>query len=138
MKLNKLVLKEMRKVAIKYAKRAYSPYSTVSVGASVLTSKEIFGGCNVENISYGGTICAERVAILKAVSEKYKKIDALYLYTDHLWSPCGMCLQVMQEFMKPSSIVVLGSKDQEQIHTLEDLLPKRTSVEGYQKNKKNQ
>ena len=126
---------ELRKEAIKYQKRAYSPYSKIKVGAAVLTKGGVYGGCNVENISYGGTICAERTAILKAVSERHREVKRLYLYTNELWSPCGLCLQTMSEFMTPDSEVILGSKSNEEIHKLVDLMPKILSKEGYKKNK---
>ena len=125
----------LRKEAIKYQKRAYSPYSTVKVGAAVEAGGEVFGGCNIENMSYGGTMCAERVAIFKAVSEGHKKISKLYLYTKELWTPCGLCLQVMSEFMKPDDIVIAGSQTQEKVYKFKDLMPSPLSEEAFNKNK---
>ena len=81
--------------------RSYSPYSGHKVGAAIETSDgTIFAGCNVENSSYGGTICAERVAIQKAVSEGHRKIRQVFVVTDSNppWPPCGMCRQVIAEF----------------------------------------
>ena len=126
---------KLRKEAKKYRKRAHSPYSEIKVGAAVAMGGKLFGGCNVENRSYGGTICAERTAILKAVSEKFINISALYLYTKELWSPCGLCLQVMSEFMDPDAVVILGSKDREEVYKLKDLMPMPLTEEGYQNNK---
>ena len=88
---NKLIQKaiEMRSMAI-------APYSNYKVGAAVLTnSGKIFGGCNIENSSYSLTICAERVALFKAVSEGEKKIKALSVSTKNAGMPCGACRQVI-------------------------------------------
>ncbi len=80
-------------------RRAYAPYSRYQVGASVRTrSGRIFTGCNVENAAYPASICAERVAIFKAVSEGEKEFDALAVVTSNGGSPCGGCRQVMAEF----------------------------------------
>ena len=126
---------ELRKLAMQYQKRAYSPYSKIKVGAAVEAKGELFGGCNIENMSYGGTMCAERVAIFKAVSENHKKISKLYLYTKEGWPPCGLCLQVMSEFMNPDDIVIAGSSKGEQIFKFKDLMPTPLDEEGYNKNK---
>ena len=80
---------------------AYAPYSLFRVGASLLTKDgKIFTGCNVENASYSMTICAERVAIFKAVSEGYTEFEALLLVSSsgEFTPPCGACRQVMAEF----------------------------------------
>jgi cytidine deaminase len=78
---------------------AYAPYSGYSVGAAVLTeSGEIFTGVNIENAVYPLTICAERVAIFKAVSENQKKFEAIAVVTKNGGTPCGSCRQVMAEF----------------------------------------
>jgi len=90
--------------------KAYAPYSKAKVGAALLTSDgKVYSGCNVENASYGATICAERTAILKAVSEGRKKIKAILVVTNQkeIWPPCGMCLQVMAEFCPGSCPVYL-------------------------------
>lgn len=81
--------------------RSYSPYSGHKVGAAIRTADgTVFGGCNVENSSYGGTVCAERVAIQKAVSEGHLKVVEVMVVTDFSppWPPCGMCRQVIAEF----------------------------------------
>ena len=78
---------------------AYTPYSKFKVGAAVLTvSGKIYAGCNVENASYGLTICAERSAIFKAVSEGENRLTALVLCLEGGGSPCGACRQVIHEF----------------------------------------
>ena len=83
------------------SKTSYSPFSRFAVGAAVLTSNgKIYEGCNVENSSFGLTICAERCAIFKAVSEGEREIKAIAIYSpnsDNCY-PCGACRQVMYEF----------------------------------------
>jgi cytidine deaminase len=88
--------------------RSYSPYSQHKVGAAIrLTDGRVFGGCNVENSSYGGTVCAERTAILKAVSESDAPISIaeIVVVTDATppWPPCGLCRQVIAEFAGPKA-----------------------------------
>ncbi len=92
---------------------SYSPYSEFKVGAALLTDDNIvYMGCNVENVSYGATICAERNAIFKAVSEGKRKFTKIAIASgsDDYTCPCGLCLQVMQEFM-PEGEVIMGGKD---------------------------
>ncbi len=92
---------ELIELAIEAMKNAYVPYSGFRVGAVVLTkSGELFTGCNVENSSYGLTICAERVAIFKAVAAGEREIEKLVVVADtpEPVSPCGACRQVMSEF----------------------------------------
>ena len=94
-------------------KNAYAPYSSFSVGAAVLTDDgSVYTGCNIENSSYGATICAERTAIVKAVSEGKRKFEKIAIVSSSgdLTYPCGMCRQVMSEFMI-DGIVVLKDKD---------------------------
>jgi len=99
----------LREKAKEASTKAYSPYSKAKVGSAVETSDgKIFLGCNVENASYGGPVCAERVAIWKAVSEGHKKIKKVYVYTHDGWPPCGMCLQVMAEFADDVLEVTFG------------------------------
>ncbi|RKX33421.1 MAG: cytidine deaminase [Verrucomicrobia bacterium] len=85
--------------AVKARCNAYSPYSKFKVGAAVMAnSGKIHAGCNVENASYGLTICAERSAIFKAVSEGEIRLKALVLCLEGGGSPCGACRQVIHEF----------------------------------------
>lgn len=90
-------------VALAAQKNSHCPYSKKKIGAAIkLKSGEIFGGCNVENASYGATVCAERVAVWKAVSEK-RKIEIVDVFVvspagSPPWPPCGMCRQVLSEF----------------------------------------
>ena len=98
--------------------RAYAPYSGFQVGAALLTKDgQVFYGCNIENASYGATNCAERTAIFKAVSEGQREFDkiAVVCSENRKAYPCGICLQVMSEFM-PDGMVLL--EDSNGIETL--------------------
>lgn len=118
---------QMWKEAQKASQRAYSPYSKFKVGSSLLANNgKIFAGCNVENASYGGTVCAERVAIFKALSEGFQRFESILIYTDQEepWPPCGICRQVMSEFCLPETPVLLAnSKGVKKTLTLGELLP---------------
>ena len=105
--------------------RAYAPYSNYSVGAAVLTdSGEIFDGVNVENAVYPLTICGERVAIFKAVSEGHYSFKAIAVVTKNGGTPCGSCRQVMAEFGL-DTVVLIADTSGELIHeyTVAELLP---------------
>ncbi len=116
---------DLRKTAIDASKKAYSPYSKAQVGSAVLTNEgKVYSGCNIENASYGGTVCAERVAIFKAISEKKIKIEKVYVYTKEGWPPCGMCRQVMSEFASPNLEVIIGNEaGGETVMKFKDLMP---------------
>ncbi len=109
--------------------RAYAPYSGFKVGAAVLGgSGKVYTGCNVENVSFGLTVCAERTAILKAVSEGEREIRAVAISNSSAGavSPCGACRQVMVEFA-PSDHqlqIYLASDGGVETYTLADLLPR--------------
>lgn len=112
-----------------YAKKAYAnsyaPYSRFCVGAALLTEDgQIFLGCNIENASYGATNCAERTAIFKAVSEGYRKFDkiAVAAKDGSTAYPCGICLQVMNEFM-PDGTVILEKDNECTEYSVKSLLP---------------
>jgi cytidine deaminase len=105
--------------------RAYAPYSGYSVGAAVLTgSGEIYDGVNVENAVYPLTLCAERVAIFKAVSEGERDFPALAVVTRNGGTPCGSCRQVMAEFSR-DMLVLVADQEGNVVgeYTVEDLLP---------------
>ncbi len=92
--------------------RSYSPYSLQKVASSVLTdTNEIFTGVNVENASFGVTICAERVALGTAISSGAKSISAVLVLTKahHPWSPCGMCRQMISEFANPETLIYIAN-----------------------------
>ena len=109
------------------ADNAHAPYSKFRVGAALDCGNDhIVAGCNVENASYGLTICAERNAIAAAVAQGYKSFDHIVVYTPlkKLLAPCGACRQVIAEFMAPDATVTLTNVDGEsQDYTVEQLLP---------------
>lgn len=122
-------LKELITRAHRVMTNAYAPYSKFRVGAAVLADNgEIYTGCNVENASYGLTLCAERAAIVKAVSEGARRMEAIAISAVEAArpSPCGACRQVMAEFMPPDAPVIIVNEDGllEQF-TLDELLPHR-------------
>lgn len=89
---------------------AYAPYSHYSVGAALLTrDNRIFGGCNIENASFGGTICAERTALVKAISEGEYHFSALAVVTENGGAPCGICRQMLYEFA-PDLLVIIADE----------------------------
>jgi cytidine deaminase len=108
-------------------KRAYAPYSKFHVGASALTAAgNIVNGCNVENASYGLTICAERNCISHSVVQGEQAFTHIMIYTeqDKLTPPCGACRQVIAEFFEQSAhVVAVNHKNERQIWTVADLLP---------------
>lgn len=111
------------KEALKYA---YAPYSSFKVGAAVLSDKgNVYTGCNIENSSYGATNCAERTAIFKGISEgetKFKKI-AIVSSEENYTFPCGICRQVMAEFMIDGEVIVCNKKGNISIFKVNELLP---------------
>lgn len=117
-------------ILISYARKAmgnaYAPYSGFSVGAALLTTDgDVFTGCNVENSSFGATICAERCAVLKAISEgctSFSKI-AIVSSSDNLTFPCGICRQFLSEFMEDGIVVLCDAKGEIKEYTLESLIP---------------
>lgn len=116
---------ELRKLAKAASEKAYSPYSHACVGSAIVTNEgNVYTGCNIENSSYGGTVCAERVAILKAISENKTTLKKVYVYTKEGWPPCGLCRQVMSEFAAPDLEVIMGDeKGNEKTMKFSELLP---------------
>lgn len=128
---------ELMDMAKEAMKSAYAPYSHFSVGAAVETDDgEVYCGCNIENSSYGATICAERTAISKAVSEGYRRITRIAICDSNnsfAW-PCGICRQVMSEFAVEDFYVILEDKGKLSNFFLKELLP--NSFSGKDMNKK--
>lgn len=120
---------KLKQVAIDAMQFAYSPYSTKKIGASVLLSNgNIYSGCNIENASYGGTVCAERVAIWKAFSENKnsEKIIEIFVASNEgqPWPPCGLCRQIMSEFALPETkITLVNLNNVEETYTFDELFP---------------
>ena len=114
------------KEAEKARKRAYTPYSKFQVGAAVLSADgKIFTGCNIENASFGLAICAERVAIFKAISEGSIKFEAIAVIgdTDNPCSPCGACRKVISEFGEDILLIMANLKGDVKIKKIKELIP---------------
>lgn len=127
-----LTLKSMIEKAYEVQKTAYAPYSGFFIGSTILDSAgQVYSGCNIENSSYGGTVCAERVAIWKGISEKMKlPIKAVVVVSSESekWPPCGLCRQVMAEFSSPNTVVYFGNNRKEfKTLTFKELLPEAFS-----------
>jgi len=127
MPITDATLSEMRRLAREAAKHAYAPYSGFLVGAAALGgSGRMYAGANVENASYGLSMCAERSAIFRALADGEHRIQALCLYTatPAASTPCGACRQVIQEF-GPDALVVCctDDDDRERRYALRELLP---------------
>lgn len=117
---------ELLATAQKASQLAYAPYSQFLVGAALLTRDgQVFTGCNVENVSYGLTICAERVAVFKAVSQGYREFQALAVWaaTEEPVSPCGACRQVLVEFAPEMEVIMGGATGRYRVARAKDLLP---------------
>lgn len=113
------------KAARRAADRAYCPYSRFPAGAALRTRKgDVVTGCNVENRSYGLTICAERNAVFQAVDKGHREFDAIALYTQtpDPVMPCGACLQVLSEFNQ-DMIVLIGYQKGIEEKNINELLP---------------
>lgn len=125
-------VKDLALTAINAMKSAYAPYSGCSVGAALLTKDgRVYTGCNIENASYTPTVCAERTAIFKAVSEGERRFAMLAVAGGKdgeitgTFPPCGVCRQVLSEFCSPDMPIILvkdahGNSD---VYTLGELLP---------------
>jgi cytidine deaminase len=106
---------------------AHAPYSNFRVGAALrATSGRIFGGCNVENATYGLTVCAERIAIFKAMSEGERGFDAIAVVTDieTLTPPCGACRQLIWEFCGDVPVILSNLKGKTEVIPMRELFPK--------------
>ncbi len=111
--------------AIAASQHAYMPYSNYRVGAALLAAGgAVYGGCNIESVSFTPTVCAERTALFKAVSEGERAFSAIAVVTRDAGSPCGVCRQMMYEFA-PDLRVILADLDgnAQLVTTLRELLP---------------
>ncbi|MFW9831308.1 MAG: cytidine deaminase [Candidatus Thorarchaeota archaeon] len=111
---------------------AYAPYSNFKVGAAILTEDgRIFTGCNVENSTFGATICAERTAVFTAIchdAKRFKKIVIISDNTDPVW-PCGICRQVLFEFSPDIEVIAIGTSGKIERSQLTTLFPKGFKLE---------
>jgi cytidine deaminase len=118
---------ELIKAAIEAREEAVAPYSKFKVGAVVETADgEIFKGCNIESSSYGLTVCAERVAIWKALSEGNRKFTRLVVVadTETLTPPCGTCRQIIWEFCRDATVIFANLDGQSESFNVAELLPR--------------
>jgi cytidine deaminase len=121
---------ELVVIAAEMREKAYAPYSRFTVGAALLgKSGRVYTGCNVENASYGLSVCAERVALYKAVSEGEREFEAIAVVTEKGVSPCGACRQVLSEFGEGIRIIVADVYGNYRIFTLKELLPSAFKAE---------
>jgi len=112
--------------AIEAKKLAFPPYSNFRVGAALLTEDDkLYLGCNIETSSYSLTICAERTAVFKAISEGERKFKAIAIASDaeDFISPCGACRQVMSDLCGDIDVIMLNSKGEKRIEKMSTLLP---------------
>lgn len=117
---------ELVRIASLARQRAYAPYSSYRVGAAIRTQRgKVSAGANVENASYGLTICAERTAVFAAVNAGERTFEAVAIVADDLPRPCGACLQVLTEFCGPELRLILASADgKREAVSLAELLPR--------------
>ena len=118
--------KELCQKAIGMLDMAYVPYSHFPVGAALECSDgTVFTGCNIENAAYGLTICAERTAIFKAISEGHRDFKRIVIAgkSEDYCVPCGSCRQVMQEFAPQMEVICLNGKGEAKHFALKELLP---------------
>ena len=118
---------ELIEAAKKVRELAFAPYSNFRVGAAVRTkSGKIFTGCNIESAAYSGTVCAERVAVWKAVSEGEKEFESLAVVADtqELTPPCGVCRQILWEFCGDMPVTFANLKGDVETVQMKDLLPR--------------
>ncbi|MCQ2550731.1 MAG: cytidine deaminase [Clostridia bacterium] len=119
--------RQLFKIAEEMMDKAYVPYSKFHVGAALVTKDgKVFTGCNIENASYPVTICAERTAFSKAISEGYTKFEKIVIASSggKAW-PCGMCRQFMMEFCDDDFQIISGDDENSlEVLTLKEILPR--------------
>lgn len=122
--LDGVIVMDLVRQAAAARQQAYVPYSAFPVGAALRTrSGKTYTGCNIENASFGLTVCAERVAIWKAVSEGETEFEGLAVVTNIAGSPCGACRQVMVEFAPDMPVVIADLSGIDAITSIDLLLP---------------
>lgn len=117
---------ELYPLALQTREQAFAPYSKFKVGAALLSeSGRIYTGCNIENASWGLTLCAERVAIFKAISEGERKFKELWVVADspRLTPPCGACRQIIWEFCRDVPVVLADLRGNRAEYRMSQLLP---------------
>lgn len=112
--------------ALKARDHAHAPFSRFRVGAALRAkSGRVFTGCNIENATFGLTLCAERLAVFKAISEGEREFDAVAVVadTDRLTPPCGACRQILWEFCPGAEVILSNLGGKIKVHRLADLFP---------------
>ena len=121
-----MLYRDLYTMAQEMLPRAYAPFSKFRVGAALLTKDgEVFTGCNVENSSFGATICAERTAFVKAISEGSREFEAIAIvsYEGTAW-PCGSYRQFMKQFCDADFKIISGDDEETlRVYTMEEMLP---------------
>ena len=128
---------EMYQKAVEQLKNSYSPYSKFAVGAALLTENgNLYTGCNIESAAYSATICAERTALVKAVSEGDLKIASLAVASSSgdFTFPCGICRQMLVEFNPNLRIIVGNQQNHLKVFLLKELLPEAFTAQELDKN----
>lgn len=130
---NDNVYRELYKVAAEVRRNAYAPYSKFKVGAALLSENgKIYTGVNIENASYGATICAERSAISKAITDGERSFEAIAIAGgEEPAFPCGICRQVLAEF-NPDITIIVGNGVELKSYSLEELIPHSFNLKGNQ------
>ena len=125
-----MAYQELMNKAAEAREYAYTPYSHFKVGAALLAKNgKVYTGCNIENAAYTPTVCAERTAFFKAVSEGVKEFEAIAIVggkageISPFCAPCGVCRQVMAEFCDKDFKLILGSPERFEEYSLDDVLP---------------
>lgn len=119
-----MVYDKLIKKALEARKFAYAPYSRSEVGAALLAkSGKIYTGCNIENASLGLGLCAERVALFKALSEGEREFRAIVVAAHEFFPPCGACLQVLHEFAPNIDVILVNKAGKQKAYKLNTLLP---------------
>lgn len=129
--------KELLTLAVEAMKKSYSPYSNCKVGTALLCENgKVYTGTNIENAAFSPTVCAERVAFFKAISEGENAFSKIAVVggkngvINGMFAPCGVCRQVMREFCDDNFQIILGKSDTEfSVATLKELLPYSFSPE---------
>lgn len=128
---------ELSELAIGALENSYAPYSKCNVGVALLCKNgKVYTGCNVENASYSATVCAERTAFLKAISDGERDFEAIAIIAkkdgvSKTFYPCGICRQFMSEFCSPDfKIYVMTDFDVIEEYTLKELLPNSFDLKG--------
>ncbi len=122
--MDERVIRDLIDRAAVAREKAYTPYSRFAVGAALRSADgAVYVGCNVENASYGLTICAERNAVAHAAAQGARKFTAIAVVTENGVTPCGACRQVLAEFSPDMTVIVADTSGDYRLYTLDMLLP---------------